>query len=97
MLHALTQHIELEEKIAYPLFDSCVHDDIVHSRQEHDEARTLIEAVKAGGTEESVFKLEEAIVHHVQEEEGHIFPDVENAIPADRLEEVGRLYETYHS
>lgn len=80
---ALTAHATAEEEIFYPAARGVLDaDDLIDEAEtEHASARTLIERIRgmeAGDDayDATVRVLAEAVEHHVQEEEGELFPRV---------------------
>jgi hemerythrin superfamily protein len=88
----LEVHAQIEEEIFYPAVKKAIEEsDLVEEAvQEHQEAKQLIaqlrkmegQAQENGASEdfESKFsELVEAVTHHVEEEEGEMFPKVEDS------------------
>jgi hemerythrin superfamily protein len=89
-MNELEVHAEIEEEIFYPAVEKAIEEgDIVdEARQEHQQAKSLIEQLRAmpgkdnGSGDNFAAKfseLVEAVQHHVQEEEGEMFPKVEDS------------------
>ena len=77
----LTIHALVEEELVYPVLTTKAGEAKMadEARREHDEAKTLISRIESGiGRGEDVSslvrQLKEDVQHHVQEEEGEIFP-----------------------
>jgi hemerythrin superfamily protein len=96
----LDAHASAEEHVFYPV----VRDDVPDGRKlakegedEHGEARQLIGRIKNTEDEdhlaELVQQLEEAVSHHVQEEESEMLPKSREALGAERLEQLGAEFE----
>jgi hemerythrin superfamily protein len=96
----LDAHAAAEEKVFYPV----VRDDVPGGKdlakegtEEHGEARQLIGRIKNTESEEHladlVNQLEQAVTHHVQEEESEMLPKSRDALGASRLEELGAEFE----
>jgi hemerythrin superfamily protein len=78
---ALTAHATVEEEIFYPavravLADAALIDEAV---AEHAQAKTLIAQLQAMEADDKRFDstvqlLQEAVLHHVDDEEGRLFP-----------------------
>ena len=92
----LDTHTRLEEEIVYPVLRSDVPGGegmAQHAEDEHKEARQLIGRIRQTSEpehlDELVQELQSAIEEHVSEEENEVFPKMESALPADRLEEMG--------
>jgi hemerythrin superfamily protein len=78
---ALDVHAKLEEEIFYPALRS-VSRMVGEAQQEHDELRSLIGEAEGHDPASAEFttkvrKLEQAVQHHVSEEEGTMFRDAE--------------------
>jgi len=79
---AVKGHMELEEKVLYPKMASVTGEESVQeANTEHDLARTtLAEMVKLGpddpGFGAALESVKAGIEHHVQEEEGEVFPEL---------------------
>ena len=79
---ALTVHAQIEEEIYYPATRAAIDDDdlLDEAEVEHTTAKQLIaeiQAMKAGDRlfDAKVTVLGEYINHHVEEEEGEMFPE----------------------
>ena len=84
----LTIHATVEEELIYPLLASKAGYQglAMEAREEHDEAKQLIEQIDAGvaaGEDVSslVQQLKESVSHHVEEEENDIFPKMKDKLP----------------
>ncbi len=86
ILKELTVHAKAEEEIIYPEFRKVLKEDLVDEADiEHHLAKVLIEELsqmKPGDDhyEARVTVLGEIIDHHVEEEEGEIFPKAKKEI-----------------
>lgn len=96
----LEAHTQVEEEIFYPASREGATGDteklLAEAYEEHQLAKTLIAELKsaAPGNEQWDAKmkvLQESIEHHVDEEEGELFPKVRAALGAPRLEELGTM------
>lgn len=79
---ALTVHAQIEEEIYYPAAREAIDDDdlLNEAEVEHASAKQLIAEIKAMKAGDRLFDakitvLGEYIDHHVQEEEGEMFPE----------------------
>lgn len=79
---ALSVHAQIEEEIYYPATREAIDDDdlLDEAEVEHASAKQLIaeiQAMKAGDRlfDAKVTVLGEYVAHHVQEEEGEMFPE----------------------
>jgi hemerythrin superfamily protein len=97
----LERHAVGEERAVYPV----VADEVPGGKQmsdeavnEHKEARQLIGRIKntkdADHLSSLVTELEQAIQHHVQEEETELLPKAREALDGSRLEQMGEDFET---
>lgn len=80
---AITAHATAEEEIFYPAVRTVLEDEelVDEAESEHASARALIEQIRGldpadDSYDATVRVLGEAIEHHVQEEEGELFPRV---------------------
>lgn len=83
---ALTVHAEIEEDVFYPAMRENIQDELLldQAEVEHDSARELIEQIEAMDPGDALFDakvlvLGEYVDHHVQEEEGEMFPKCRKA------------------
>ena len=81
---ALTLHMELEERMLYPLVKEYIgEEDEEEAEIEHRLAReglrTMMSMVDQPGFGAAVEMLKGGIEHHVQEEEGEILPELKEA------------------
>lgn len=79
---ALTVHARIEEEIFYPAaYEALDDDDLLDEAEvEHASAKDLIAQIEASSPAEPLFDakvkvLGEYINHHVEEEEGEMFPE----------------------
>ncbi len=83
----LTVHAMVEEELVYGLYRSKVDSgEADEARQEHQEAKDILARIEAMGPEgeglrETMQELRASVEHHVQEEEGKMFPKMLEAIP----------------
>lgn len=93
----LTIHATVEEQTVYPVLAEAVPQGEQleeEAEQEHGEAKELITRIQqAGFTGPLVAELMEELIsgvnHHVQEEEGEIFPKMRESLPKAQLDAVG--------
>jgi hemerythrin superfamily protein len=83
---ALTVHARIEEEIFYPAaYDALDEDDLLDEAEvEHASAKDLIAQIEASSPAEPLFDakvkvLGEYINHHVEEEEGEMFPECKSS------------------
>src|SRR3954465_124809 len=96
----LDMHAEAEERVFYPVVRDEVPDGSKLASEGADEpagARQLIGRIKnttdAGHLVELVTQLEQAVTHHVEEEETEMLPKSRDALGSARLDELGREFE----
>jgi hemerythrin superfamily protein len=81
--HELTVHTKIEEEIFYPAFGRATGDDglLKEARHEHDEARELIAKVEGAAQPDDrvMLELEDAVLHHVNDEREKMFPKARKA------------------
>ena len=89
-MNELEVHAQVEEEIFYPAVKKAIEarELVDEAKKEHQEAKSLIRQLKKagdqdegeGGDFEAKFsELMKAIQHHVEEEEGEMFPQVEDS------------------
>lgn len=93
----LTVHTTVEEEIVYPVLKRIDGDLEQEAEEEHDEARQLITQIQGlTGDDpqlpELVQQLEDAVQHHVQEEESEAWPKLRDGA-GDQLVELGAQVE----
>jgi len=92
---ALAGHCTIEEKIFYPsVYVGTLAELLEDAVEEHLGAKRVIAdllAMKAGDDQfdAKMTVLQEQIEHHVEEEEGSLFPKVEKNFPAEELSALG--------
>jgi hemerythrin superfamily protein len=93
----LDLHSQLEEEIFYPAVESAMGQEgremVEESLEEHRAAKKLIEELRSSDIEseyydERIHILMDDVEHHIEEEEGKMFPDAEEMLGAD-LERLG--------
>ena len=100
----IDKHAQGEEKAVYPVIASDVPGGEKMAKEgedEHKEARQLIGRIRQTSDPDHladlVNQLQQAIDHHVKEEESEILPKTRNALDQHRLEELGRDFEAAKS
>lgn len=97
----LELHMELEEEVVYPAICKLVEDsdeDVAEARAEHALARQAIEHLLAldeetPGFDGLVAMLKAGVLHHVEEEEQEVLPDLAEAATKEQLEDLARQCE----
>jgi hypothetical protein len=75
--HELIVHTRIEEEIFYPAFVAATRDTelVEDGEHEHQEARELIGRIEAAQVDDKLMlELEDAILHHVNDEREKMFP-----------------------
>jgi len=96
----LQLHTEIEEQIFYPALkqEEETRDITLEGIEEHHVVKTLLAEMEAMpvDSEEWTAKLsvlKENVEHHVEEEEGEMFPKARKALAKDKIEELGARME----
>ncbi len=96
----LDAHTHIEEKVFYPRLkeEEELEDITLEGIEEHHQAKMFLRELASLSEDSEKFEpklkvLMEDITHHVQEEEGKMFPDVEKIINSAELEELGKRME----
>jgi iron-sulfur cluster repair protein YtfE (RIC family) len=87
-------HTKIEEEIFYPAARRVDEDMIAEAIEEHHIVDRLLKELKSteAGDEQFDAKMKvlmENVEHHVEEEEGELFPTVRREMKGDRLSELG--------
>jgi hemerythrin superfamily protein len=97
----LSLHAEVEEEIVYPVFEHKqeTSEIVEESLNEHEEIETLLFELKAMAPDDPKWlgrlgELQQKVEHHVQEEEGQLFPKARKLISQDEAEELGETVQT---
>lgn len=96
----LAIHMEFEEKNLYTAIKECdkTHDLTMESFEEHHVAKFLIKEIEqlSADKDEWIAKvtvLQENIEHHVEEEEGELFPKAKKVLSKEKIEALTLKYE----
>src|ERR1700752_408185 len=94
-------HTHIEETVFYPAIDEHEEfkDMVAEALEEHQEAKSLLGELEELGADNHDFgsklqQLMEAVEHHVEEEEGEMFPKIEEVFDEDELEQLGQELES---
>lgn len=90
----LAAHMAIEQNIFYPAIREIEPDLVSESFQEHAVAEIALKRLRLTDPQDPTFQakvvtLKELIEHHVEEEEEELFPKVEKALGAERLNALG--------
>jgi iron-sulfur cluster repair protein YtfE (RIC family) len=85
----LAVHTQIEEEVFYPAFRQATNDEhlVEESEREHQEARELIAKIEGAPQPDDkvMLDLEDAILHHVNDEREKMFPQARNAKNLDLM------------
>jgi len=97
----LETHAHIEETVFYPAIEEHEEfkDMVAEALEEHQEAKTLLDELEELGADNHDFgsKLQlliQAVEHHVEEEEGEMFPKISEVFDEDELEQLGQELES---
>jgi hemerythrin-like domain-containing protein len=91
----LVRHSVAEEVLVYPkVADKISEDEVKHAREEHAEAEETLARLEKLDLDDPAFDDELAdlmreIRHHIEEEEGEMFPHMRQTFSADELRTMG--------
>jgi hemerythrin superfamily protein len=102
IIEELSVHAAIEEQVFYPSVRAEVEDtdsEILESLEEHHIVKWELAELEDLSPDDERFDakvtvLIENVRHHVQEEEGELFPEVRSALGRKRLSEIGDSLET---
>ena len=80
--HELMVHMQIEEEVFYPAFRDATGDAhrVDDSEREHRELRELLGRVDSGHPDDRLMlELEDAVLHHVNDEREKMFPQARKA------------------
>jgi hemerythrin-like domain-containing protein len=97
LVHALRMHTTIEEEIAYPAIREALpdaEDDVLEGYEEHHAVELLIDELDGMSPADENYDaklavVEELVLHHVEEEEQELFPQVRRAMAEDHLQDLG--------
>ena len=96
----LELHTHIEETIFYPALEKPkqTHDLTLEAYEEHDVVKKLLQELGRARTPNEEWEakakvLQENVEHHVEEEEGELFPKASSALGADEIETLGEQME----
>ncbi|MCC3765369.1 hemerythrin domain-containing protein [Glycomyces sp. TRM65418] len=95
----LVAHSRAEEAEVYPAAKDEAGDveDVAHSQEEHAKAEQMLKRLVEADPESDQYgqlltELEEAISHHVEEEESKVLPDLKEAFDEQRRMQLGKAF-----
>jgi hemerythrin superfamily protein len=97
----LAAHSHAEEMKVYPALaqaEAGERAEVEHGAEEHHEAEQMLHRIMAMEPNDPEFEsgltqFVDAVLHHVQEEESELLPALQQAVDADKLEELGQSFE----
>lgn len=96
----LDKHTKAEDQAVYPVFAEELSNEqskVREASDEHKEARQLIGQIRNTKDEdhlvELMTQLEQAVQHHVEEEESEMLPKARRELPESELDELGTKFE----
>ncbi|MGH9323299.1 MAG: hemerythrin domain-containing protein [Vicinamibacteria bacterium] len=95
-------HMTFEEDTFYPEARRAtqMNDEIEDDLREHEEARQLLSEVASADPsstewEESVEELQQALAHHIEDEEEKLFPAMREETSEDEAKDLAEKYQTF--
>jgi hemerythrin superfamily protein len=95
----LTAHSRAEEAEVYPVArdEASAEEEVAHSQKEHAQAEELLTKLEQADPESAEFdevlaQLEDAVTHHVEEEESKVLPAMREGLESSRLDELGEAF-----
>lgn len=87
--HELTVHTRIEEEVFYPAFAQATRDEALvrESEREHQEVKELVAEIEGAPRPDDklMLDLEDAVLHHVNEEREKMFPQARKAQNLDLM------------
>ena len=100
----LTAHSRAEESEVYPAAkeEAGESEEIAHSQQEHAQAEQMLVRLTEADPESQEYdrllaELTEAVLHHVEEEESTVLPQMRERLDEQRRRELGQAFATSRS
>ncbi len=98
IIQSLTTHTSVEEEVLYPFIRAEVPDGnqlMDEAEREHQEAKDAMEALRDLSPDDPSFEdafrtLKEGLQHHIEEEEGEVFPKLTQVADEPALVDLGR-------
>lgn len=98
IIEALDLHATVEEEIFYPAVKKArseqTKDEVREAYEEHKQIKALLAALNDATPNDETYDskvkvLQEDVEHHVEEEEGEMFPDAKKFLGAEKLQSLG--------
>ncbi len=96
----LEAHTHIEEKYLYPVLEKAekTHDIVLESIEEHAVVKRLLAELEEVAVDDESWGaklkvLQENVEHHVEEEEGEMFPQAKEVLSKDEQEALGASME----
>ena len=97
----LETHAHIEETVFYPAVEKHeeLKDMVAEAREEHEEVKALLEEMEdlqpdSDELDSQLQELQETVEHHVEEEEGEMFPKVRELFQQEELVRLGSQLES---
>ena len=103
----LTIHAQIEEAILYPKVkararqedDGYEFQEVLEAYEEHGTVKSMLQKLSNTNPSDETYEaklqvLQELVMHHVKEEEHHLFPGVKRLFKSDEIEEMGDRLQT---
>jgi hemerythrin superfamily protein len=98
--NALDIHARIEEEIFYPALKDAdeTHDVVLEGYEEHAVVKRLLKELDELSKDDETWGaklkvLQENVEHHVEEEEGEMFPNARKVLSAEEVEALGERLE----
>lgn len=95
-------HLLGEEKLFYPMLQQKeeLRNLVNHAYEEHNQIKSIsseLESMDAGNQNwtSKVKELNEAVTHHVQEEENKVFPEAKKVLSQDKAQDIAQQYKQF--
>lgn len=95
-------HLLGEEKLFYPMLQQKeeLRNLVNHAYEEHNQIKSIsseLESMDAGSQNwtSKVKELNEAVTHHVQEEENKVFPEAKKVLSQDKAQDIAQQYKQF--
>lgn len=89
----LAVHFKEEEEL---LFGEVHNDLVTQSKNEHEQIKQLIKDISENATTENLNTFANHLHHHIRFEERVLFPNLEQTLEEDKLEQIGSQLNALH-